>query len=151
MARSGLTMSPSGWRNVAPLPRAAALAAPQGCCSVLLPQRSCDVSCAALHASGTATAPARINRRPASALVPAGPLTPSLAPRQVSRYSPSSDDSSAATRSSVATSALPGILATLAVSPYRDVYCAVAAAIGATIWVKIFNTLAKRGVLDQVG
>lgn len=34
-------------------------------------------------------------------------------------------------------------------SPYRDVYCAVAAAIGATIWVKIFNTLAKRGVLDQ--
>lgn len=47
--------------------------------------------------------------------------------------------------------ALPELLAAVAASPLRDWYCFVAAAIGAYVWVKIFDTLAAAGVLDKVG
>jgi hypothetical protein len=39
----------------------------------------------------------------------------------------------------------------LAASPYRDTICAVTAAVGALLWVKLFNMLALSGVLERVG
>ncbi len=50
--------------------------------------------------------------------------------------------------------ALPDDLAQMvtaaAASLYRDALCATLAAAGAVVWVKIFNTLASNGALDQV-
>jgi hypothetical protein len=50
----------------------------------------------------------------------------------------------------VATAALPGVVAQIASSPYRDGICMGLAAVGNIIWVKLFNLLATNGVLEQV-
>ncbi|GIL55636.1 hypothetical protein Vafri_11191 [Volvox africanus] len=44
---------------------------------------------------------------------------------------------------------VPDFLASLAVSPYRDYYVVVFAAVGAAVWVKIFDLLAVKGALEQ--
>ncbi|GLI65312.1 hypothetical protein VaNZ11_008854 [Volvox africanus] len=45
--------------------------------------------------------------------------------------------------------AVPEFLASLAVSTYRDYYVVALAAVGAAVWVKIFDLLAVKGVLEQ--
>lgn len=46
--------------------------------------------------------------------------------------------------------ALASALTEVAASPFRDYYCLALTVAGSVIWVKVFDVLATRGVLDQV-
>ncbi|PNH07316.1 putative phytol kinase, chloroplastic, partial [Tetrabaena socialis] len=45
--------------------------------------------------------------------------------------------------------AVPELLSSLAASPFRDYYLLAVAAVGAAVWVKVFDVLAAKGVLEQ--
>lgn len=73
-----------------------------------------------------------------------------LAPR--SRRNVAGGGSSASSaRGLPAAAALPELLAALAESPSRDYYSLLFAAVGAIVWVKVFDLLAAKGVLEKVG
>lgn len=52
--------------------------------------------------------------------------------------------------STTTVSALPEFVGALAASPYRDYYVLAGAAVGAVVWVKLFDYLAANGTLEQV-
>ncbi|KXZ49976.1 hypothetical protein GPECTOR_18g132 [Gonium pectorale] len=62
---------------------------------------------------------------------------------------PSSARPSAPRLAALPPAALPELLSTVAALPYRDYIVVAAGALGAAIWVKIFNVLATNGTLEQ--